>query len=58
MSDAPTPDEIARAMAATRSIEELDAYAEQAVLRGLMPGESAAIAARRFDLLAALKRKG
>jgi hypothetical protein len=58
VSELPTADEIARAMAATPSLEELDAYAEQAVLRGLAPGESAAIAARRFDLMALNKRKG
>lgn len=53
-----TPDEIARALAALRSIDELDAYSAEAVLRGLFPGESAAIAARRFELLAEMKRRG
>lgn len=53
-----TPDEIARALAALRSIEELDAHADEAVRRGLFPGESGAIAARRFELLAEMKRRG
>lgn len=53
-----TPAEIARALAALSSIEELDGYAEEALRRGLFPGESAAIAARRFDLLAKIRRKG
>lgn len=56
--DLPTAAEIARAMAGLGSIEELDAYGEEAVRRGLAPGESAAIAARRFDLLADLKTRG
>lgn len=58
MTGGPTPEEIARAMAATPSLEELDAYAGEAARRGLAPGESDAIAARRFELMAAMKRKG
>ncbi len=53
-----SPEDIARALAALRSIAELEAYAEQAHLRGLFPGEAAAIAARRFDLLGEMKRRG
>ncbi len=58
MTGGPTPEQIARAMADTPSLEELDAYAEEAARRGLAPGESDAIAARRFDLMGAIKRKG
>lgn len=58
MTVLPDADQIARAMAGTPSLAELDAYAAEAVRRGLAPGESAAIAARRFELMDAARRKG
>ena len=58
MTELPTPDEIAPALAAIGSLEELDGYADGAVRRGLAPGESAAVTVRRFQLLDAARPKG
>jgi hypothetical protein len=44
------------ALAACTSVDEVNGYREEAKLRGLLPGEAAAIAARMVAILAG-KRK-